>query len=114
MIGVEPVTVIRKEFTGRDELGRATELETELVIQRCIVAPRTTERKVNGVTEYVYDSLYSIYFPAGTLIKDDDMFIIRGDRYWKDGNPRRWDLSGTPFNPAGVEVQVRTVNGDDK
>lgn len=114
MIGVEPITVIRKTFTGRDELGKATYEETETVYSRCIVAPRVTERKVNGVTEYVYDSLYSLFFPAGTVIKDDDVFIVRGDRYWKDGNPRRWDVSGTSFNPAGVEVSVKTVNGEDR
>lgn len=113
-MGVENITIVRKAFTGRDELGKATYEETEIIVPRCLVAPTVHEHKINGVTEVVYDSLYSLFFPAGTVIKDDDVFIVRGSRYWKDGNPRLWDMGGSAFNPAGVEVSVRTINGADK
>lgn len=113
IIGRESVTVIRKVFDGRDELGKAKWVESVIVVPNCVIAPRTTERRINGVTEYVYDTSYSIYFPAGTDILADDVFIFRGDRYFKDGSPKQWELSGDTFNPAGIEVNVRLIEGED-
>lgn len=114
IIGTEPVTVIRKSMNGRDELGKAIWIESEFTINNAIVAPRVSEKVVDGVIQYFYDSLYVIYFPAGTQILSDDKFIVRGDRFLKDGNPKRWDLAGDGFNPAGVEVNVRNLDGQDK
>lgn len=108
----EPVTILRKTFTGRDVLGKAIWVESQIVL-KAVVAPKMTTKVINGVTEYTYDSQYSLYFPAGTNILADDMFIVRGVTFWKDGNPFRWDLSASSFNPAGVEVLVRTKDGED-
>lgn len=101
-------------MVGRDDMGKAIHKETQIVVPHVMVAPRTTERKINGVTEYVYTSTYSLYLPPNTEVLDDDIFIVRGIRFFKDGNPVRWDLAGDSFLPAGIEITVTTVNGQNK
>lgn len=33
----------------------------------------------------------TLYFPRGTVIEDDDVFIINGERYLPDGIAIKWD-----------------------
>lgn len=114
IIGTEPVTILRNTMNGRDELGKAIYVVSQVLIPNAIVAPRTSERKINGVTEYFYDNSYVIYFPPGTGILSDDEFLVRGMRFQTDGGQKRWDLAGDVFNPAGIEVNVRNYDGRDK
>lgn len=112
MISKEPVIIVRTSSGGFYADGRAKPGVTErLVVEGVTVAPRETERVINGVISYSYENTYNLFFPPGTEILTDDWFEFRGMACYKDGSATDWGYVPSVFNPAGIVVPVKIVIG---
>jgi hypothetical protein len=107
--GIETVTIVRRTGTGFDEFGLPTHTTTNIQVSGVLVGFDSTKEPVelDGVPQSVFVTLY---FPNGTVIESGDEFIIRQERFVKDGRQMDWVSPFDNFDP-GVVVKVRQVVG---
>lgn len=107
--GIETITIVRRTATGFDEFGLPTHTTQEIPVGGVLVGFDSTKEpvEVDGVPQSVFITLY---FPEGTVIESGDEFIIRQERFVKDGRQMDWI---SPFGnfETGVVVKVRQVLG---
>jgi len=107
--GVETVTILRKTTTGTDSYGLPVETETQIVVPRVLVGFGATEEPVSAFEDPQAQRV-TLYFEQGTVIEQRDEFLVRGERFVKDGRQHDWVTPFAGFFP-GVVVQVRQHNG---
>jgi hypothetical protein len=107
--GVESVTIIRKTSTGTDSYGLPVETEQEIVVPRVLVGFGSSSEPVSAVEDPQATAL-TLYFEQGTVIEQRDEFIVRGERFVKDGRQQDWVTPFPGFFP-GVVVNVREHRG---
>jgi len=107
--GVETIQIVRKKTTGTDEFGLPVETETVFSVDKVLVGFGPTTEPVSAF-EDPEASRITLYFEPGTVIEQRDEFIIRGNRFVKDGIPHDWTTPFAGFFP-GVVVQVREHRG---
>ena len=106
---MESITQIRRSSSGTDPYGEPIIITTEFVIQ-AYVAARTGSRTV-GAGEVTVISGLDIYLPSNTTVLNDDVFVIRGERYVLDGEAFDWRNGLGNWNPGTVVSLQREVNG---
>jgi hypothetical protein len=90
--GKESVFLERKSPSGtRDASGNLVSIVSHVEIKNCLVQwgsvttttdPAVTVRNVDAV----------VFAPRGTVANDNDVVIIRGDRYVLQGKAQVWDV----------------------
>jgi len=64
-----------------------------------------------GAAEVTVTSGLNLYLPYGTEIQNDDIFIVRGERYVLDGESFDWRNGLGNWTPGTVVSLQREVNG---
>ena len=105
---MEDITQIRVSSTSVDEYGQPVTVEEEIPIKGIVSA------RVSG-TNYDPDQIVlaqglTVYFPAGTVVEDDDKFIVRTKRYEVDGEAFDWRSGLGSWNPGVVVNLQRETN----
>lgn len=107
--GTETVTIIRKLAGAADEFGNPTYINEQFDVPRVLIGFGPTDQPVSAEANPQSTDL-TIYFPNGTQIQTDDEFIIRGERFVKNGRAMDWQSPFIGFD-AGVVVNVRQYRG---
>lgn len=113
----EPVIVKRKTYTGEydPDTGEPQASVTETPVEALLYF-----RQSNGkVTPYevAYDSELSVIFPYGTVLREDDIFVIRGTEWESDGivvpitNQKQYDRFLKPPTVMTMKQHKGNVNG---
>jgi len=107
--GIETVTIVRRTSTGVDEFGLPTYSDSEIPVSGVLVGFDSTNEpvEVDGKPQNVFVTLY---FPEGTVIESGDDFLVRQERFVKDGRQMDWVSPFGSFE-TGVVVKVRQVLG---
>lgn len=104
----ETVTIIRRVLGNADEYGNPSTTTTEFELNGCLIAWGSTNEPVSAEMNPV-DTQMTIYMPAGTVIEPEDVFLIRGEQFVKDGQPQGWV---SMLNVAkGVVLPLRRRHG---
>lgn len=106
---MELITQIRQSSSGTDPYGEPIIVTTETDVS-ATVAARTGSRTV-GAGEVTVTSGLNLYLPPATDIQNDDVFIIRGERYVLDGEAFDWRNGLGSWTPGTVVSVQREVNG---
>ena len=109
--GSETVIIVRKTDTGStDEYGQPVVTKENIVIKNCLIALSSSseDETENRNPE---DIKLKIYLPSGTVIEEEDTFIIRNTPFVKDSIPFDWGINPFQGFAAGVELFVRKTNG---
>ena len=85
----ETVTIIRRTLGAVDDYGNPTFTTSQISLPGCLVAWGSTNEPVSADSTPI-DSQMTLYAPAGTVIEPEDVFLIRGVEYVKDGQPQGW------------------------
>ena len=94
-----------------DGLGNTTTSTVETVLEWALVAPRSSDERVDPRSPAVVTAA-SVYGPFGTDLDADDLIVIADhsatfDGEWQvDGLPGQWSLGG--WRP-GFEVAIKRV-----
>ena len=107
--GNETVTIKRKAISGVDDYGNETYSTTQIVVGNCLLGFGPTDEPVDASRNPV-DASVTLYMPNGTVILEDDVFVVRDHEFVKDGDPMNWQ---SPFSnwQLGVVVKVRRTVG---
>jgi hypothetical protein len=105
---MESLTQIRVSSTSVDSYGQPVYVETQTVITGIVSA------RVSG-TNFDPDQIVlvqgiTLYLPAGTNVRDDDKFIVRGKRYEIDGESFEWRSGLGSWYPGVVLNLQREAN----
>lgn len=107
--GVESVTIIRKASSGVDDYGLPIRTSTQIVVPNVLVGFDSTGEPVSESKDSQNVSV-KLFFPHGTVIHPADEFLIRGERFVKDGRAMDW-VSPMHGLDVGVVVNVRQTLG---
>lgn len=103
------ITQIRRSSSGTDQYGEPIIVTTEIELE-AKVAARTGSKTV-GAAEITVTSGLTVYLPPNTDVKNDDVFVVRGERYVLDGESFDWRNELGNWNPGTVIDLQREVNG---
>lgn len=106
---MESITQIRQSSSGTDAYGEPIIVTTETTLE-AVVAARTGSKTV-GAAEITVTSGLTLYLPPDTDIQNDDIFVVRGERYVLDGEPFDWRNPFGAWTPGTVIDLQREVNG---
>lgn len=109
--GSETVIIVRKTETGStDEYGLPVVNTENIVVKNCLIALNSSseDETENRNPE---DIVLRVYLPSGTVIEEEDTFIIRNTHFVKDSIPFDWGINPFQGFAAGVELVVRKRNG---
>lgn len=106
---MESTTQIRQSSSGIDEYGEPIIVTTEFEVLAAVAA-RTGSRTV-GAGEVTVISGLDLYLPANTTVQNDDVFVIRGERYVLDGEAFDWRNSLGHWTPGTVVSLQKETNG---
>lgn len=107
--GGETIQIKRRTATGVNEVGLPTYTEQVITVRDVLIAIGTTSEQVDPARD-AQDATVTLYFPNGTVIDANDVFIVRGSRWVKDGEAMEW-VSPFPATEAGVVVPIRRRRG---
>lgn len=111
----ETVSIIRKTIntTMTDEYGVPIETKNTIVVKNVIVDFNTTT-SIGTIEEQALKTEVSLYFPKGTILKDEDIFVIRNTKWEANGLHEDYTLNplGNSFLNAGVVVKVKQYKGN--
>lgn len=97
--GDEPIVIIRRTANGTDKYGNATHSTEEILIRDGLFALGSSSEP-NLVDRDPMDATLTLYLPAGTEIREGDIFEIRNTRWIKDGHAETWP------SPVGLDTGV--------
>lgn len=106
---MESITQIRQSSSGTDAYGEPIIVTTEFTLEAYFGA-RTGSRTV-GAGEVTVISGLDVYLPANTTVLNDDVFVIRGERYVLDGEAFDWRNGLGYWNPGTVVSLQKETNG---
>lgn len=101
---MEDITQIRLSSTSVDEYGQPVFVETATTI-KAIVSARVSGTNFDP-DQIVLVTGLTVYLASGTVVEDDDKFIVRGKRYEVDGEAFDW-RSGLGSWTPGVVVNLQ-------
>lgn len=110
----ETVTIISKniDFNNLNEYGLPAETTTQKVVKN-VLLDFTTTSTFESVEEQALQTKVTLFFPRGTVINDEDMFIIRNTKWEKDGSIEDYQTQGVGgFLNTGVIVKVKQYKGN--
>lgn len=101
----EPITIIRKAYSGFDEFGNPKST-THRIPARALFGSRTTSRGVESERGEMLLEDAKIILDDSVTVKPGDTFEIRGEKWQQDGLPFR------PSNalPGGFFPAVNSIN----
>lgn len=107
--GNETIQIVRRAAAVKDDFGNPTYTTTTTVIRNCAIGVDGTGEPIADDRNAI-DAKLSVYLPAGTEIQSGDLFIVRGTKFVKDGDPEIWV---SPFDnwELPVIVKLRKRNG---
>lgn len=103
------ITQIRQSSSGTDQYGEPIIVTTEIELE-AKVAARTGSKTV-GAAEITVTSGLTVYLPPNTDVQNDDVFVVRGERYVLDGESFDWRNELGNWTPGTVIDLQREVNG---
>lgn len=104
----ESVTIIRRTLGAVDDYGNPTFTTANVTVAGCLVGWGSTSEPVSAEATPI-DTQMMLYMPAGTAIQDEDIFVVRGDQFVKDGFAQEWT---SMLNVSkGVVVSLRRRDG---
>lgn len=103
------ITQIRQSSSGTDQYGEPIIVTTEIELE-AKVAARTGSKTV-GAAEITVTSGLTVYLPPDTDVQNDDVFVVRGERYVLDGESFDWRNELGSWTPGTVIDLQREVNG---
>jgi hypothetical protein len=106
---MESITQIRQSSSGTDPYGEPIIVTTEIELE-AYVGARTGSRIV-GAGEVTVTSGLNVFLPSGTDVQNDDVFVIRGERFVLDGEAFDWRNGLGNWNPGTAVSLQREVNG---
>lgn len=104
----ETVTIIRRTLGVADDYGNPTFTTANFEVPGCLVGWGATSEPVTAEGSPI-DTQMTLYMPAGSTIQDEDVFVVRGDQYVKDGTAQTW--SSMLNVSKGVVVSLRRRDG---
>lgn len=108
--GNESVDIIRRSSNGGvDSYGNPVFSTTTVTISGALVAYGSSSEPVD-VSRTPVDASLTVYLPAGSVIADGDVLVIRGEEWVRDGDAQEWPQLWAGFTP-GVVVSVRRRRG---
>jgi hypothetical protein len=111
----ETVSIISKTIDMNDlnDFGLPTETTTTRVVKNVLVAFTSTDT-YTSVEEQALKTNLTLYFPAGTNINDEDVFIIRNTKWEKTGRQEDFQTDAIigSFLNVGVIVNVKQHKGN--
>jgi hypothetical protein len=106
---MESITQIQQSSAGTDPYGEPIIVTTEVELM-AIVGARTGSKTV-GAGEVTVTSGLNVFLPPNTLVQNDDVFVVRGERYVLDGEAFDWRNGLGNWNPGTALSLQREVNG---
>lgn len=111
----ETVTIISKSINmnNLNDYGLPAETTTQTVVKNVLV-DFTSTNTASSVEEQALQTQVTLYFPAGTIIKEEDMFIIRNTKWEQVGLAEDKSINpfGNSFLKAGTVVKVKQHKGN--
>lgn len=110
----ETVTIISKsiDMNNLNDYGLPTETTTQTVIKNVLI-DFTSTNTFDSVEEQALQTQVTLFFPRGTIIKDEDKFIIRNTKWEKVGTHEEFLTQGVGgFLNTGVIVKVKQHKGN--
>lgn len=107
--GGETITIKRRSEAGVDDFGNPTYTTTTITVKQALIAFGGSAEPVDAEREAI-DARITVYLPAGTVVEEGDVFIIRSVSWVKDGTLQSWTNPFTSFD-SGVVIQLRKRNG---
>lgn len=104
----ETVTIIRRTLGAVDDYGNPTFTTSNVTVAGCLVGWGSTNEPVTTEGNPI-DIQMTLYMPAGSTVQDEDIFVVRGDQYVKDGFAQSW--SSMLNVSKGVVVSLRRRDG---
>lgn len=105
----EPVTLVQRALSPTpDEYGNDVWVDTNVVLPRCAVAPRSSSELVQSQDMVIVG--LTVYLPPGTKVQPTDRMIIRGATYEVDGTAEEF-YSPLTGSTGVVQVAVTRVTG---
>lgn len=81
----EPVTIVRRSYSDNYDDYGLQEQEQSFIESEAVLGFRTTSSS-RDIVQQVQESELRLFFPAGSIIMPDDLFIVRGTVWEKDGD----------------------------
>lgn len=106
---MESITQIKRSSSSVDSYGEPIIVETETTVS-AIVSARVTGSNFNPDEIVVTEGL-TVYLPSGTVVDDDDKFVVRGRNYEVDGEAFEWKAGLGSWSPGVVVDLQRQVSG---
>jgi len=106
---MELITQIRQSSNGTDVYGEPIIVTTEITLA-AMVGARTGSKTI-GAGEVTVISGLDVFLPPGTNVQNDDVFVVRGERFVLDGEAFDWRNGLGNWNPGTVISLQREVNG---
>lgn len=108
--GSETITIERRTETGEDNLGRPIFETITETIEGCLVAWGSTTTAYDSDRTLISTGM-TAYLPWGTTVGDEDVLIIRDERYRRQGEAQEWEQP-RGFNVfPGVVVSIEKAEG---
>ena len=104
----EPISVIRRSYSTIDAYGNPVWTTETVSLGTGLVGYSSTSEPTDVDRDSI-DERATLYFPAGVFIDSGDVFIIRGERWVKDGHAQAW--ASMQNVSRGVVVPVRRQDG---
>lgn len=104
----EPISVIRRAYSSVDDYGNPTWTTSTVSVGNGLVGFGPTGEPVETDRDSIEERA-TLYFPAGVDIEDGDIFLIRGQRWVKDGHSQEW--ASMQNVSKGVVVPIRRTDG---
>lgn len=106
---MESITQIKRSSSSTDSYGEPIIVETETTVLANVSA-RVTGSNFNPDEIVVTEGL-TVYLPAGTVVDDDDKFVVRGRNYEVDGEAFEWKDGLGSWSPGVVVDLQRQASG---
>lgn len=108
--GKETVVIERKSAIGEDDWGNPVNTVSQVTVEGCLFGWGGTNTNF-GINRDITSSSATLYMPKGTVVLDGDLFIVRNERYRKDGESQVWETPvGFSLN-TGVVVAIKRAEG---
>ena len=107
--GGETITIKRRSQASVDDYGNPTYTTSTITIKDALIAIGATSEPVDAERD-ANDAKVTIYLPAGTVIENGDVFIVRNSQWEKDGEALEWQSPFYNFE-AGVVIPLRRKSG---
>lgn len=107
---MESITQIKRSSATTDSYGEPIVVETPYLVDAIAVSARVTGSNFNPDEIVVTEGL-TLYLPAGTVVDDNDLFLVRGRYYEVDGEAFDWKNGLGSWNPGVVVDLQRQTSG---